>query len=211
MANIISLKEPSPRRTEEERIAIRKQLIRDNPTNEVWIFGYGSLMWDPGVQYSQLEHGTLEGYHRSMCVLSQISRGTPERLGLVMGLKAGKNCTGKLFKIEQNIDAELQKIIDREMSINVYIPLWLPVSYKNKKIMALTFVADVSNPLYVDIPLAETAQYIVGAKGKKGSCRDYLHKTLKQLAMMNIQDPELEQLFDLVENIRDKKLRHLHC
>ena len=67
--------------------------------HENWVFGYGSLMWNPGFRFSERRRAVIHGYHRSLCMLSHMYRGTPDRPGLVLGLDIGGACHGIAFKV----------------------------------------------------------------------------------------------------------------
>src|SRR3954452_17936771 len=88
---------------------------------DLWVFGYGSLMWRPGFPFLERQHGLLSGYHRALCVLSHVHRGTPERPGLVLGLDFGGACRGVAYRVGANKRAEgIAYLRGREQVTSVY-------------------------------------------------------------------------------------------
>ena len=92
---------------------------------DLWVFGYGSLMWRPGFDHVERTLATLHGFHRALCVLSHVHRGTPERPGLVLGLDRGGSCRGVAFRVQQeNRDATMAYLTSREQVTMVYRETW---------------------------------------------------------------------------------------
>ena len=123
-----------------------KQILKGvNLENGVWVFGYGSLMWNPDIKLAEKRTGTLSGYRRSLCLKSLVYRGTPDYHGLVFGLDKGDSCQGMAYRIaEENILSEMNKIWEREMFAGTYIPTWVNVLTKQGAISAVTFVINLS-------------------------------------------------------------------
>ena len=109
-----------------------KNILKGINLNEgVWVFGYGSLMWNPDFKLAEKRTGVLTGYHRSLCLKSIVYRGTPDYYGLVFGLDKGDSCQGIAYRIEEEyIKTEMQKIWEREMFAGTYIPTWVNVKTK---------------------------------------------------------------------------------
>ena len=117
--------------------SIRKILKGRQIDNGVWIFGYGSLMWNPDFESQETISGEVKGYDRKLCLKSMVYRGTPDYFGLVFGLDVGESCQGICFRIPpEKIKAELTKIWKREMFAETYIPKWINVKTKNSNISA---------------------------------------------------------------------------
>ena len=179
--------------------------------NELWIFAYGSLMWNPGFKYRFGYRGLVKGYHRSFCLKSSTYRGTPDRPGLVLGLNAGGSCLGVTFHLLKNdIRQTLSYLWRREMLSMAYKPTLVPVFLsKTKRCQALTFVIDPSHPNYYPTShnLDKVADHIHHAKGVGGSNLYYLEKTVSILKDLNLEDKDLFALLDLVykkRNLRQK-------
>ena len=179
-----------------------KQILKGvNLEKGVWVFGYGSLMWNPDIKLAEKRTGTLTGYHRSLCLKSLVYRGTPDYHGLVFGLDKGDSCQGMAYRIaEENILSEMNKIWEREMFAGTYIPTWVNVITKQGAISAVTFVINNKHEHYIpDLELEEIAERVVKAEGTCGSCHDYVQNTVKSLHQLGLRDPALEQLLTLIE------------
>jgi cation transport protein ChaC len=166
---------------------------------DVWVFGYGSLVWNPFVHFLERRAGTVRGYHRSFCLWCRINRGTPEQPGLVLGLEPGGACRGSVFRIEgQLAEQELRILWRREMMLGSYVPRWLKVKCQTETITALTFVVNRDAPTYAG-KLSDQA--VVGvlarATGHYGSAVDYLLRTVEGLRHCGIRDVRMERLRDM--------------
>jgi cation transport protein ChaC len=175
------------------------------PDGPLWVFAYGSLMWDPGFPHETILPAEIEGYARAFCVRSSGHRGTPEQPGLVVGLTPGGRCRGLLILAEQRHKASvLDYLWRREMDLaDGYKPHQVSARLDDgRQIEALTFVADLAHEAYAGLlPIEETARRIAAAHGQRGSNRDYLERTLAQLARLNIQDAGLISLGRAVEKL----------
>jgi len=179
-----------------------KQILKGiNMDKGIWVFGYGSLMWNPDFKLTEKRTGILKGYHRSLCLKSYVYRGTPDYYGLVFGLDKGDSCQGMAYRIaEKNIQSEMQKIWKREMFAGTYIPTWVNVTSKQGAISAVTFVINHEHEHYIpNLELEEIVERVVRAEGTCGSCRDYVQNTVKSLHLLGLRDPALEQLLTLIE------------
>ena len=167
----------------------------------VWVFGYGSLMWNPDIKFVEKKTGLVSGFHRRLCLKSTVYRGTQDYHGLVFGLEQGNSCQGMAFRITQeHLTTELQKVWEREMFAETYIPTWVSVQTKQQSVPAITFVINPEHEHYLpDLALKEVAQRVISAEGKCGSCRDYVLNTVKFLNQFRLRDPILEQLVTLIE------------
>ncbi|WP_176086325.1 gamma-glutamylcyclotransferase [Martelella sp. HB161492] len=169
--------------------------------DEFWVFGYGSLMWNPGFVSERRSHGRLTGYHRSLCVYSHVYRGTSEKPGLVLGLDRGGYCEGVAFAVSmKRQDDVMQYLRERELVTGVYRELVLPVSLENGPIVpAVTYVVDLAHSQYAGNLDIETSARLTGsAVGQAGSNRDYVNNTLLHLKQMGIEDERLEAIADAV-------------
>ncbi len=179
-----------------------KQILKGvNLEKDVWVFGYGSLMWNPDFKLAEKRTGIVIGYHRSLCLKSMVYRGTPDYHGLVFGLDKGDRCQGMVYRItEENIHSEMEKIWEREMFAGTYIPTWVNVTTKQGAISAVTFVINHEHEHYIpELELEEIAERVVMAEGTCGTCHDYVQNTVKSLHLLGLRDPALEQLLTLIE------------
>ncbi|HLZ65079.1 MAG TPA: gamma-glutamylcyclotransferase [Aliidongia sp.] len=168
------------------------------PDGALWIFAYGSLMWDPGFPTEAIAPAEIEGYSRAFCVRSRGHRGTPDRPGLVVGLTPGGRCRGLAIKAEERHKAStLEYLWRREMDLaDGYAPRRVTALCDDgRRIEALTFVADLDHEAYAGpLSVEETARRIAVAHGDRGSNRSYLERTLAALERLGIRDPGLSAL-----------------
>jgi cation transport protein ChaC len=166
---------------------------------DLWVFGYGSLMWRPGFPHRQITQATLQGYHRSFCVFSHVWRGNWEKPGLVLGLKPGGSCRGLVFEVEaSDREAVIDYLHERELGSYAYRPLTLPVTLGGgAEVAAYCFVADIDHPHYAgSLPRDQAVRIIMEAEGKGGLNRDYLINTVRELDRHGYAEPELRALLD---------------
>lgn len=165
--------------------------------SDLWVFGYGSLMWRPGFPFVESGPGRLRGYHRSLCVLSHVHRGTPERPGLVLGLDRGGSCRGMAFRVAAaDAAATLAYLREREQVTAVYVERVLGVTLDDgRRIEAVTYLVDRRHPQYAGrLPEAELVRLVRQGLGRSGANPDYVRHTHDQLVAMGIPDPMLARL-----------------
>jgi len=172
---------------------------------ELWVFGYGSLMWDPGFEYIESHQAKVHGYHRALCVYSHIYRGTPERPGLIVGLDRGGSCRGMAFRVASDRAAAVEAYLhEREMVTHVYRPRRLPVRLSLGTVQALTYVADRHHPQFAGRLTQEEAMVLVRqGHGRRGSCIDYLRNTVRHLEELGIDEGWLHRLLWAIEAKKD--------
>ena len=170
------------------------------PQGDIWVFGYGSLMWNPDFPFLCASKALLRGYHRTLCVYSTRYRGTPERPGLVLGLDRGGSCRGMAFRIAADQAAPvLTHLWTREMGNRTYHPKWLQVSLPGEKVRALAFVADRTHCNYAaGLSGEQSARLILGAVGGRGPNVDYLRNTVAHLDELGMHDRYLAQILAYV-------------
>ncbi len=167
------------------------------PKGDLWVFGYGSLMWSPGFSYKQKALGRVHGYHRALCILSTRYRGTARKPGLVMGLCRGGSCWGMAFRVEaQRVRQALARLWKREMPRRVYAPRLLRVQLASgREVRALAFLADPAHPAYVrELDLHGRARLVAQGIGQRGPCVDYIRNTLAHMHAVGVSDPHLERV-----------------
>jgi len=163
-----------------------------------WVFGYGSLMWNPGFDPSEVRPGLLLGYHRRFCLYSTQYRGTEQHPGLVLGLDRGGSCRGLALRIPvERLDAVKTALWEREMLNDEYHPRILAVRTPQGRVPCLTFVVDRRNRFYSGrLAIAETAAIIAAAHGDRGTCIEYLDNTVRHLDALGLSDRSLVRLRD---------------
>jgi cation transport protein ChaC len=169
------------------------------PAGDLWVFGYGSLMWSPGFRPSEKRTGLVRGYHRALCILSSRYRGTPEKPGLVMGLCRGGSCWGMAFRVPAaRVRRVLRALWKREMLNKVYVPTLVPVTVGPKRrIRALAFVADTSHRQFVrELDLHGRARLVAQGIGQRGPCVDYIRNTLEHMLALGVTDPHLARVLE---------------
>lgn len=171
----------------------------DHRDEDLWVFGYGSLMWRPDFPFLQRLPARLIGAHRSLCVYSFVHRGTPETPGLVLGLDHGGACRGIAYRVAaKERAATLAYLRAREQSNNVYREttrsVWLD-NEPQQRISALCFVVDRGHPQYAGrLTLAQQLHYVRQGHGKSGPNRDYVIETVKELEALGYRETELHVL-----------------
>ncbi len=169
---------------------------------ETWIFGYGSLMWNPGFAFAEARRARLTGYHRAFCIYSIHYRGTLRQPGLVLGLDRGGVCDGIAFRIAPERWAEtLAYLRRRELIYGVYRETLVPIAPAHmegeipRTVWAVTYIAERAHPAYAGcLPLLREASLIRRSAGRGGTNLDYLVSTLRHLKALGIAEPRLDRL-----------------
>ncbi len=169
-------------------------------TGDIWVFGYGSLMWRPGFAHRAAAPALLRGYHRAFCVTSYRHRGTRERPGLVLGLDRGGSCRGRAFRVAAaDASAVLDYLDERELIDYPYRRASVPIRAAGRRVAALTYLVDVTDAQYAGRLAPERAAEIIrGAHGISGANSDYLRDLIAHLDELGIPDGPLHALARLV-------------
>lgn len=172
----------------------------------MWVFGYGSLLWNPGFDVSRSVPARLAGYHRSFCMRSIHHRGTPEAPGLVLALDAvpGTECHGLALGVHPDqTDDVLAYLRERELISSAYVERMLTIDLADgTSVEAVTYVIDPDHVQYCGgLPLEEQAQIIAQAAGGRGPNTEYLHNTAAHLDSLGITDPDLAWLDGRVRDL----------
>ncbi len=163
--------------------------------SDIWVFAYGSLMWHPDFEYEEAQVAEVEGYHRDLCILSYVFRGTPHTPGLVMGLNPGGHCVGRVFRIApENVAVVFEYLDAREMIHQVYEPTWLTARLRDgTKIAAYGFVTVAGHEQHVGhFNEDEKVSHVLQGFGQRGSALEYLENTCDHLRELGIHDAALE-------------------
>lgn len=162
---------------------------------DFWVFGYGSLMWNPGFAHLESQRARLSGYRRALCVYSWVHRGTKEKPGLVLGLDYGGSCVGLAFRVAgQSRDDVVRYLRERELVTNVYLERELPLRLDDgRQVRALAYITDRTHAQYAGALDEEHAAGVVrGAAGKSGENTGYVRSTVEHLQTLGIRDRWLE-------------------
>lgn len=175
---------------------------------DTWVFGYGSLMWNPGFSYAEAHQARLTGYHRAFCVYSIHYRGNERRPGLVLGLDRGGVCDGIAFRLApETAAATLAYLRERELIYGVYRQALVPVELAHdahplgdrRSVRAIAYLAERAHPAYAgSLPLVRVAHMIRGAAGRAGTNLDYVLSTRRHLVSLGIREPQIDRIVTLL-------------
>ncbi|UZE50215.1 gamma-glutamylcyclotransferase [Rhodopseudomonas sp. P2A-2r] len=171
---------------------------------DLWVFGYGSLMWRPGFDFLEQAPARLIGEHRALCVYSFDHRGTPEKPGLVLGLDRGGACRGIAFRVAaEKRHATIAYLREREQTTHVYREVMRSVWLGNEardRVSALAYVVDRSHVQYAGrLSLTEQLHFVKQGHGRSGPNRDYVLSTVKAIEAEGFRDPQLHQLAAMLQ------------
>jgi cation transport protein ChaC len=167
----------------------------------VWIFAYGSLMWNPEMRFAERLPARVHGYHRAFCLYSPEYRGTRERPGLVLGLDRGGSCRGIAYRLQQaTVAAEIDLLWTREMTGFVYHMTPLKIATAGGQVSGYAFTVRRDSRDYAGrLELEAAARVIATSKGDRGTGRDYLANTVRHLEELGIADTALHRIEALVK------------
>jgi cation transport protein ChaC len=171
------------------------------PSGDLWVFGYGSLMWNPEFRYLRKRPAHIFGYHRALCIDSTAHRGTLQQPGLVVGLAPGGSCQGMAFRVaERDLHGVLHMLWQREMCDGTYLARLVALRLGGERARALAFLVNCAHPYYAgSLPAPEIARRVVSCKGERGSNLDYLLNTVAHLEALGVHD---RRLFDVITAVR---------
>lgn len=192
------------RMTDEQRATLIDQTLKTLGDSELWVFGYGSLIWNPALDYEEKRRCSIKGFEKKFCFWTTLSRGSIECPGLMMGLISGDGCNGVAFRIDAiNAATELDVLFRREMSHYIYKPTWIEAQCVETKstFKILTFVVDIENHRFVDnLSLKDIVRIIATAQGPLGRNCDYLFQLSEKMHELGFEEPELD---DLVKRVKE--------
>ena len=171
----------------------------DLSDGDLWVFGYGSLMWKPGFEFIEQVPARLIGEHRALCVYSFDHRGTPEKPGLVLGLDRGGACRGIAFRVAASRRNDtIAYLRAREQTTNVYREVMRSVWLENEarqRVSALAYVVDRGHVQYAGrLSLSEQLRFVQQGHGRSGNNRDYVLSTVASIEKQGFRDAPLHQL-----------------
>ncbi|GAA6119314.1 gamma-glutamylcyclotransferase [Acidovorax sp. FG27] len=182
------LRDPAP--------MLEQALAEWGGASDLWVFGYGSLIWRPDFDYAERREAKVHGWHRALKMWSRLNRGTPECPGLVFGMLSGGSCRGMVFRVPQ---AQARQVMinlwQREMALGVYDPRWLDCRTAQGTVQALAFTLSRRSPSHAGVlPDAEYQRIFAEAAGIYGTTRDYAQATYDELLRLGIDDRALGRL-----------------
>jgi cation transport protein ChaC len=181
------------------RLMLDETLQAWGGADDLWVFGYASLIWRPAFDADEQRSAVVHGWHRALHMRSRVNRGTPDRPGLVFALVSGGSCRGVAYRVTRTrAHSELERLWEREMPTGVYDPKWIACRTPQGPVQALAFTLSRSSPNHTGaLPDDQMLDILRGATGRYGSTLDYLLETATSLRRCGIRDREIERLVEL--------------
>ncbi|WP_303981803.1 gamma-glutamylcyclotransferase [Dongia mobilis] len=183
-------------------LALAREYVQQNGSGPLWVFAYGSLIWNPGFTSVEHQHGIAHGWHRQFSMKLTRWRGTPEQPGLMLALERGGSCDGILFRLpEASTVEELARALQRETDGHEDIAYvrWINVRSGAEIRRALVFWAHPKGFHLPEPPTLDLAAHMLArACGHMGSGAAYLYNTVAKLAEHGIYDRNLWRLQQMV-------------
>lgn len=193
--------------SEEEREKSRAEIMAQHvPGADLWVFGYGSLMWNPAIEVAESLPARIEGFSRSFCMRLMFGRGMPDNPGLMLCLVPGGSCAGVAHRIAPaHVESESRILWMREMLSGAYVPTWVDLDLGSRHVRGVTFVINMAHPRYLPgLGHDEQAARIAKAEGHLGTNRDYLFRTVAALASAGVNDTYLDDIHARVRALTDQ-------
>ncbi|MEM8553974.1 MAG: gamma-glutamylcyclotransferase [Pseudomonadota bacterium] len=197
---------PDWRYTEEQIEAMRLEALAGH-SGDLWVFAYGSLMWNPGVWFTEVVRARVTGMARKFCLVEPFGgRGTSERPGIMAALDAGPHCDGLAFRLAAGTLTEESRIIFyRELLAPAYETVWLTAETKLGPIQVLSFAADHGTDLIQgDLPYEDVVRYAATGEGVLGTSLEYLENLVEHFETLRIEDADVSQLLVDARSFRAK-------
>lgn len=188
-----------------ERAAQIDRMLAHAPRpGRVWVFAFGSLIWNPAFHYAERRTARIHGYHRQFCLWSRAGRGSPERPGLMLSLESGGSCTGVVYRLARGTErTELDVLWRREMFTMAYRPVWALARTPQGPEHAIVFSANRTHERYAPgLDPDAQARCLATGEGPTGRACDYLFDTVEHLRRLGIRDRRLEALEARVRALR---------
>lgn len=170
------------------------------PDSDLWVFGYGSLIWHPEMEAAEQRVATVQGWHRQFCLWQLRHRGTQKNPGLMLALDRGGSCVGVAFRLATpGVREKVARVWAREMGGNGYHPRWVRLHTANGVVDGVTFVVNHLGPRYAgQLSEADVTRYIASANGHRGAGAEYLRRLALTLEGAGIRDSRMWRLQRLV-------------
>ena len=184
--------------SDEEREALRHAVLAEHD-DDLWVFAYGSLMWDPAIEFSEVRRARVPDFARRFILKDMLGgRGNPDSPGLMAALDRGDGCEGLVFKIDrEKIDAETEILWRREQVGPAYHAEFVTASTGDQQIKVLAFTADhTADQICADITRDEQLEYLISGKGILGTSLEYLTNIVAQFEALGIVDEECSSLLE---------------
>jgi cation transport protein ChaC len=200
LAALIAKTHPDmPLLTAEQRAASLRGILDARPERGggVWVFAYGSLIWNPAIHVAERRVARVAGWHRAFCLSTKAGRGSPDSPGVMLGLRQGGDCAGAVLRVaEDAIEQELDLLWRREMIADGYIPRWVQVADLDGAPLghAVAFTINPAGPAYCELPEDEVVRRLVRARGGLGTAYEYLFHLRDALGGLGIADPLVDHL-----------------
>ena len=191
VAAMVRVADPSVHILSDRELAdSRGGLLDGHSGRDLWVFAYGSLIWNPAFHFVERRPARLFGYHRRFCLRTHLGRGTPDRPGLMLGLEAGGSCTGFAYRIDAGaVEQETWVLWKREMILGSYSPRWVAVDGAGDDRRAITFVINKAHSMYAGrLPRVEIVRTLATAQGMLGRGCDYVYHLVDELETVGIHD-----------------------
>jgi cation transport protein ChaC len=192
-------------KTDEELAAALDRMMLEHDEGDLWLFGYGSLMWKPEAEMTDPLPALLNGWHRRFCLWQWRYRGSRRNPGLMLALDRGGACRGVAYRIAApDVRGKVKAVWKREMTGNGYVPRWVRLVTMQGPLRGLTFVANRDTERYAGrISDDVAADHIAHACGDAGNSAEYLLETVLKCEELGIHDHFLWRLQEMVaERIR---------
>jgi cation transport protein ChaC len=175
---------------------------------DLWVFGYGSLMWRPGFDVLERVPAKLIGMHRALCVYSFVHRGTPEKPGLVMGLDRGGMCRGIAYRVAAaKREQTIAYLREREQVTSVYLEAMRRIALEDetlRQVRALCYTVDRGHVQYAGrLSVEESVHYVRQGHGRSGNNRDYVIETVRALEALGYRETELHQIAERIKGAHE--------
>jgi len=181
---------------EERQTDIQRLLAQTPQTGDVWVFAFGSLIWNPACEFVEQRTARVHGWRRAFCLWNNAGRGSPDFPGLMLSLESGGSCTGVVYRIAASeVQTELDVLWRREMLRFSYKPVWALAHTDQGRMPAIAFSRNPVHERYApNLPHERIVRHIAHAQGGLGRCCDYLFETVDRLQQLGIRDRYLERI-----------------
>lgn len=197
--------------SDEERETNRLRTLESHPVGaDLWVFGFGSLMWNPACHVEEMRSALVRGWHRRFNLWTPLGRGTQELPGVMLGLEPGGSCRGMVLRIAADkVDEETRLIWRREMLAGAYIPTWVKAELEDgTTVPAVTFAINPAYERYAGrLPFDVTVDHLGRAEGPMGACIEYLEKTVASLEEIGMRRGPMHDLLRAARRVRARHLR----